>query len=135
MNKLVGAGIVALLMIAGIVAGVVQSNLVLSQGRATFAPGSNGLNTLRLRGPSGWHCIEYSKTTGMSGGLELAGKGRSECPLFGEVEMRSTDYPATGETVIPLEQPTLVYQNAAKTYEIYVLLTRDPAAYDRLATP
>ena len=29
----------------------------------------------------------------------------------------------------------LVYQNADKTYEEYVLLTQDAAAYDRLATP
>jgi hypothetical protein len=103
-------------------------------GKATFSAGKRGLNQLDISAPSGWYCIEYTKTQTLaeSTDLHVAGTGISECRLFGLNTILSTDYPDSGTTQIPLDEPTMVYQNASKSFEIYVLITQDRAKYEAL---
>lgn len=132
MRKIVVLAVVLVLGLIG--AAVFRSNMFISEGHASFAPGENGLNTLSIRGPSGWYCMEYSrtKTSPLDEGLSVSGKGSSECPLFGTSDIHSNDYPDSGSVAVPLNQRTRVYQSESNNYEIYVLITQDRSAYQRL---
>ena len=126
------AGVILVVGLIGLF--LIRSNLLISEGHAAFTPGENGLNTLSIRGPAGWYCMEYSKTITRPNdeGLYIAGKGWSECPLFGVTQVSSNSYPDTGSMAVPLNQSTRVYQSESENVEIYVLLTQDRSAYDRL---
>jgi len=112
-------------------------NLFRSSGKARFtAADKPGMGRLRVTGPSGWQCIEFEKTVTNADStvLQIAGKGRGECPMFGSYNFDSTSYPTQGETKeIPADKPTLVYKNEAGNFEIYVLLTKDKDAFARLS--
>jgi hypothetical protein len=128
-------GIVAVVLIlAGAAAFLANSNMGRSAGLVEFRPGTGGLNAMDITGPSGWKCIEYSKMRNAAGTMDLAGRGMSDCKFSGPLVLQSNTYPSHGKVTVPLNQPTLVYQNTDKTYEEYVLITQDAAAYDRLAT-
>jgi hypothetical protein len=115
---------------------VAHCNLLRSSGKAQFAPsGKPGMGRLSITGPSGWECIQFEKTrTDLSSNeLGMAGKGRGKCPLFGAFNFDSTSYPTSGkDTELVADQPTLVYQNEAKTFEIYALITKDKEALTKL---
>jgi len=124
-------GLVLLVLVGGF---VLASNLTVSVGKATFSAGERDLNKLDINAPYGWYCIDYEKTqtSADSPELHVGGKGISDCSLFGANTRLSTDYPDSGTTTIPLDQPTMVYQNANKTFEIYVLITQDRSKYEAL---
>ncbi|MBN8219300.1 MAG: hypothetical protein J0L53_00170 [Spirochaetes bacterium] len=111
-------------------------NLLRSSGKASFvAADKPGMGRLKVTGPSGWQCIEFEKAPigPDSSQLQIAGKGRGECPLFGSYNFDSTSYPTQGETKdIPADKPTLVYKNEAGNFEIYVLLTKDKEAFSKI---
>ena len=114
----------------------VSCNLLRSSGKASFtAADKPGMGRLRVTGPAGWQCIEFEKTVTNADStvLQIAGKGRGECPMFGSYNFDSTSYPTQGETKeIPADKPTLVYKNEAGNFEIYVLITKDKDAFARL---
>lgn len=111
-------------------------NLLRSSGKASFtAADKPGMGRLRVTGPAGWQCIEFEKTVTNpdSTVLQITGKGRGECPMFGSYDFDSTSYPTQGEAKdIPADKPTLVYKNEAGNFEIYVLLAKDKEAFARL---
>ncbi len=111
-------------------------NLMRSSGKAQFSPGDKpGMGRLSITGPSGWQCIEFEKTRtdAASAELNVAGIGRGKCPMFGAFVSDSTGFPNQSESFeIPADQPTLVYQNAAKDFEIYVLVTKDGSVFEKL---
>lgn len=126
--------VVILVMAAGVTGFLASSNLFVSVGTAAFSPGEGDLNRLKLTAPYGWYCITYEKTLTVANSSELhvAGTGISDCPLFGPLTMLATFYPERGTTQVVLDEPTLVYQNAEKDLEIYVLITKDRSKYDQL---
>lgn len=111
-------------------------NILRSSGKATFAAADKpGMGRLKVTGPSGWQCIEFEKAPigPDASQLQIAGKGRGDCPLFGSYNFDSTSYPTQGETKdIPADKPTLVYKNEAGNFEIYVLLTKDKEAFSKI---
>ena len=136
MNRRIIGIIVGSVILGGLIWLVAASNLIRSSGTAQFSPGPGGGNTLRMAGPYGWYCIEYSRALVSPESTELAimSKGITDCPLAGTTEIESNIYPAQGGSDrIPLDEPVMIYQNPAKTYEIYVLITKDRSKYDQLA--
>src|SRR5687767_13122711 len=128
MNRRLIGIIVGSVLLGGLIWLVAGSNLIRSYGTAQFSPGLRGGNTLRMAGPYGWYCIEYSRGLASPDSTELAvmSTGITSCPFAGTTEIESNTYPAQGGSDrIPLEEPVMIYQNPAKTYEIYVLITKD----------
>ena len=128
-------GIIATLLIGGLVWFVSSSNVLRSVGTVRFAPGENGMNSLEIIGPPGWHCIQYEKTLTIPNdpNLHPGGKGMFDCKLFGGITTVSNAFPAVEMTRdVRLNEPTLVYQNPDKTYEIYVWITKDADNFDNL---
>ncbi|HEY1012256.1 MAG TPA: hypothetical protein VGE07_06075 [Herpetosiphonaceae bacterium] len=120
-------------LIVALLLGWMRSNLGRGAGLAQLATGADGRNELLLTGPYGWQCIDYAKSIGLSGELEIVASGRFECPLFGGGRITSTDYPALSQRIeVPLEQHTRIYQSPDGRFELYVLITEDAGAFARL---
>lgn len=111
-------------------------NLLRSSGKASFtAADKPGMGRLRVTGPAGWQCIEFEKTVTNADStvLQIAGKGRGECPMFGSYNFDSTSYPASGKEIeLQADKQTLVYKNDDGNFEIYVLITKDKDAFAKL---
>jgi len=122
---------VGIVAIVGV--GVWRSNLLRPHGSAELSRGENGMNVLTTVGKYGLYDITYTKApAGPNGQLEVSSKGYSTFPIFGIIEERSTDFPDSGSVEIPYETPTRLYQNPDKTYELWVLMTRDATAFTRI---
>jgi hypothetical protein len=115
---------------------VTHCNMLRSSGKAQFSASEKpGMGRLSLTGPSGWQCIEFEKTRTNASSTELSvsGIGRGKCPLFGAYVTDSTEFPNQGNAIeVPADQPTRIYQNAKKDFEIYVLVTKDGSVFEKI---
>lgn len=131
MHKVARIGILIALLFS-----VTNCNLMRSSGKARFSAADKpGMGRLSVTGPSGWQCIEFEKTPASPDATELqiSGKGRGDCPLFGSYNFDSTSYPTSGREVeVPADKPTLVYKNESGNFEIYVLISSDKEAFAKL---
>jgi hypothetical protein len=128
--------------------GLFLSNALRGTAEARFTKGENGLVDLHVRGPSGLRCITYSVVPGPGGKPTLGGRGSTTLPLFGDHVESSNAFPASGEVLaIAPEQhvrlsatydPSAAIEPARPgtddRYGLFLLVTRDPTWFDRLAT-
>lgn len=119
-----------LLALVGIGAGMACSNYFLTGGDARWSVEGQTAE-LKIRGPIGWKCMEYTLAADHPGGKRLPqGFGVANCPWFGELKIRESSWPAPTELsqapiTVGLNQPTLVYRDPAGHIEKYVLIGRD----------
>lgn len=117
----------ALIAFGSLVIVAFTSNLLISEGTATFVEAGDGANRIEMRGPWGAHCIQYDVVPGNAehGIPTVTNSYQSPCPFFGAVESRLNGWNETGEFRIPVGEPTLVHESPTGYHQIYVLITRD----------
>lgn len=134
MKKIATLSILFILVVGGVVF-FVLSNFGKSTGKVVFSKSTKpGLNTMKVTGPNGWKCITFEKTKVSADAKELtlSGKGISELPLFGGLEVSANYYPSDGTIeAIPLDKEFLVYKSN-DNLECYVLITKDADKYNLL---